>query len=169
MQIDIREKRKGQIVELSKKFELLSKTLGDCRPLWDEFEKWYLDNVTKKAWASRGGVFGDKWAAYSPDYFVWRRKHGHGSKSMLVLSGKMQQAAYMGQGYYAKKEKYKMTFGIDGEDYFTYIQQGTTKMPSRPYMFENVGSKYEAPPMAYRFFIVRLKSEIEKKMNEASK
>ena len=132
--IDVKiEFNKAKYNQLMDKIQQLGKRIGDMRPVWEIWEKWYREEQIAKAFNTRGKVFGAKWANYNPKYLKWKQKY-HSGKPMLVLSGKMKEAALGGSGYIIKKTKNQMSFGLKGEPYYAAIQFGGKNMPQRPYI-----------------------------------
>jgi len=90
--IDVKVEMK-QYNKLINILENLSKRIKDMRPIWKEFVKYYTSEIVEAGFNTRGKIFGEKWANYSPKYLAWRRKKGFSGGQMLILSGEMKAAA----------------------------------------------------------------------------
>lgn len=107
--------------------------ISDWRPFWRErfvpaFRRQVLEDFV-----SEGAHSGSRWAALSPAYAAWKRRHAPG-RGILVLSGAMK-ASLVGEGPGAIVRLTATTADVGTSvPYALFHQRGTRRMPQRPPM-----------------------------------
>ena len=148
--VDIDIKQVG--VERSRAaFARLAKNIKDMRPVWTQYIGFHTADLMEKTFATNGAAMnGSRWAAYSPAYKKRKRKLGGRLGKMLVLSGRLKEAATGGAGFSSKVSKDKMTMTISEIPYAGVHQFGFEKrnIPQRAYFFT---AKEDLPARAYAY------------------
>lgn len=104
----------------------------DWSPVWEAIREVY-DRHQVKHFATEGGSSGPKWRALSPRYKAWKDRVAPG-QPILVLTGRLREAATGGAGAIRRQDKTSMELGIDGRvvPYARYHQTGGPRLPRRP-------------------------------------
>jgi len=119
MQLDI----KYTTERAKKTFIKLASYVKDLEPVWTKFIDYWKNSVMPSTWNSEGALMeGKKWEPLTKKYKQWKEKNYPG-KGMLVLSGKLFNAASGGTGWYQKLDSKKLEIGVQGKDYFYYVSE----------------------------------------------
>jgi phage gpG-like protein len=132
-------------------FVRLANNIKDMRPVWKNYIGFHTHDLVEKAFATNGqAMTGKTWPKYSKAYKIRKRKLGGQLGKMLVLSGKLKDAATGGTGFSSKIEKQKMTMTLSGLPYIRVHQLGfkDRNIPARAYFFKD---KNDLPPRAYAY------------------
>jgi hypothetical protein len=102
----------------------LLERVDNMQPIWKDFKQYFQDDLMPRSWNSKGSLMeGGRWNPLTPQYLKWKMsKKNKGSRKLLVLSGKLFAAATGGSGWYDKIDKKSMTMGIQGQEYFYWVQ-----------------------------------------------
>ncbi len=105
-------------------FAKILERIDDMNPIWKDFKAFFQTNLMLKSFRSKGALMeGSRWAALTPKYLKWKlSSKNEGSKKLLILSKKMFNATQGGAGWYDKIDKKSMTVGIQGKDYYYWVQ-----------------------------------------------
>jgi phage gpG-like protein len=132
-------------------FARLAKNIKDMRPVWKNYIGFHTHDLVEKTFATNGqAMTGKTWPKYSPAYKKRKRKLGGQLGKMLVLSGRLKEAATGGAGFASKIEKQKMTMTLSGLPYIRVHQFGFKgkNIPTRSYFFKG---KNDLPARAYAY------------------
>jgi len=102
----------------------LLERVENMKPIWEDFKSYFQTDLMPRSFNSKGALMeNQRWAALTPRYLKWKlSKKNKGSRKLLILSGKMFGATQGGSGWYDKIDKKSLTMGIQGEDYFYWVQ-----------------------------------------------
>ena len=132
-------------------FVRLAKNIKDMRPVWTQYIGFHTADLVEKTFTTNGqAMTGRRWVAYSPAYKKRKRKLGGRLGQMLVLSGRLKEAATGGDGFSSKINKDRMTMTISGIPYASAHQFGFKgrSLPARAYFFKGKG---DLPARAYAY------------------
>ncbi len=92
-----------------------------------------FEGALKKHFDVQGGGPSGKWAALSPGYAKWKRRHFPG-KPILQRTGNLKDALTNSDSPMAAREysASQLNFGTSGVHYADFHQLGTARMPARP-------------------------------------
>jgi len=116
-------------------FEGWAQLIDDWRPVWTDVLTLFLKHE-KRSFDTQGESTGKKWAALSPAYLAWKKRHFPG-RPILVLTGALRLAlTERGPGWFQKSEKKDLEAGLDPNTPVGKIGEwhafGTDTMPARP-------------------------------------
>lgn len=138
-------------------FIKLAKRLNDLTPIWKQFLIYWKTNLMPAVWDSKGKEMeGSRWISLTQRYLKWKQKNYSG-KPLLTLTRKLFEAVKGGSGWQEKVQKDNLTIGIDGEEYFYYVQHRKTN--PRYYFYTPQG---DLPARVWAYMIKITDEELEK-------
>lgn len=149
MSIDIKID-KNSYNKIIDRLQDLAKNIEDMTPVWNRFEKYYLKKVKDSGFGGRGAFLGEKWPKYTKKYLKWKKKKYPG-KGMLVLTGKLKNAATGGNDYESKKSKKQLTMKIHNIPYANKMHY------QRPYWLQR---NEQLPKRAILWLLAEIKKTI---------
>jgi hypothetical protein len=115
-----------------RKLERLTLFVSDLRPFWPLVVPLFIEWM-REQFESEGAFAGNPWAPLAPAYEAYKAVKYPG-KPILQATGALRRAASNPSRRVAPTS---LTLTIHS-DYLGYHQEGTSRMPARPLVFENL-------------------------------
>lgn len=145
-------KYQKQLEAQRKKFIAMAKRIDNLQPVFNQFLPEYAKLINQN-FDSKGKIMErERWKEYTKPYFRLKQRK-HPGKPMLVISGKLKNAAL---NFDKKVENKRFIISVNGEPYFYHVSDR-----------EKYGRKYfytkekDMPIQAWRILIAMVQKYIE--------